>query len=290
MTLIRGMHDLQKEPRSGMAPVWAGVLAIGVAAGISLALWPSSPEPLEPEPEETIIASEEVIAQPEPATPTATQAPATSGMGPVISEPSFESLAGVEDPLDGDPSEASPRLGRTEVEGVATQRTEQARSDTQPTDSGPGDELVETEAEPGFLTVTVISNEWGSIYVDDQPRGSIGRDTHIPVDPGMHRIRVDNNMKSGEMEILVESGQTLLVEIPQLISKPASATISSDFHEDCTVELDGILLGTIAKLGGRFEISEPDSDHQLVIDCGGNRQELTLSDLKPLGNITIALP
>jgi hypothetical protein len=297
MTLIRGMHDLQKEPRSGMAPVWTGILAIGISAGLTVALWPSGPEPLVPAPQETVLASADVAPQPDPATLSEVVPPApgtASGTGPVIEDPAIEMLGlEAEERLIGDQSESgAPRSGQQERENAATRRTEQARSDSQSAFTGEeGDEVVEEPAaQPGFLTVTVHTGESGSIYVDDQPMGLIARDTHIPVDPGIHRVRVDNNMKSGEMEILVESGQTLEVKIPELIWKPAIASISSDFHPDCTVELDGTMLGTIANIGGRFEISDPDSDHHLVMDCGGNRQELMLSDLKPLGNITIAPP
>jgi serine/threonine protein kinase len=251
LTLIQGMHSLQpEEDPSGRRPWWLAALAVPMAAGLlTFALWPDPPpqivEPIMP----PIIDVEPLVSEPLPPP----IEPVFTPPDPPI-EPDIEPIARVT-------LNPTPRINPITTPSAPIAMVE--------------------DLTPGEVTV-LVRGAWGYIYIDDKRRGRTGQVGTIPLPPGPHTLRVENDYSLPHIqEITVVSGEPQTVTISDLKRKPATIQLPG-LDGSCEVSLDGTSMGTAAGLGYRFQLSAPDREHTVELKCPeGEPQTHTLKDIQP---------
>ncbi len=136
----------------------------------------------------------------------------------------------------------------------------------------------------------VVPGSWAKIYIDGSARGRTGEVTEIPVTPGTHALRLENDVTLPyEDEFTVSSGETRIIEVTALVRKPATVRLGASFDDACTVDLDGTNRGTVGGLARTLSITDPDTRHRVMLSCPDGQQ--TSHDLPAvLAGSTIDLP
>ena len=283
LALVQSMHSLEPEPPGRRRRWWmSGVALLAATGALALALWPDPPleKPVVPEGEAPEGPSDVQRSAPE------VEMGESSGAEPVGIKPGSlgEDARGAL-PISPPPpglrnQKSAPELAR--VKGRASGSSAEAPPEASPT---------ATADPPGFLTVLVLDS-WADIYIDDKLIGRTGTVSEIPVPPGTHKLELKNDVcLPYHQNFTIAPGQKDLIEIASLQRLPATALLSEQFGGDCQVELDGLARGTVAGLGRRLRVSEPEASHVLQLRCGeGAPIRITLEDLLPGSSFPVELP
>ena len=261
LELVQSMHERmprRREPRR--TGRWVAAVVGAVGAGLfTWALWPTPPEPA------PLV---------DPGLPPDT-VPATDPLPPVVVEPAESAVVIIPSPATPPPRppppsprpirrvDASPRPGR----------------DTPPP----------PPADPGYVTV-LVPGSWGKIQIDNKDFGQTGSAGAIPVQPGSHELRVENDYALPWVHTFeIAPGESLEIEVTGLLPKPAIALLSG-VDPSCRVALDGRNVGNVGTLGGRVKLDAPRSQHILTLECAdGARHEGRVGPLTPGTEVPVQL-
>ncbi len=285
LELVQSMHDRMPRDRSTARRGWWVAAVVGaLGAGLfTWALWPApTPDPVPPGP--TAVDPRPPATDPvvEPAESAVTlPAPDPDGPpaeGPDGSEPDSDDPDGRRDGT----ADAA-KTGPTEVD--ASPRPPRERRPPAPPRVPPPPPRID----PGYVTV-VVPGSWGKIFIDGKPRGQTGSAGAIPVLPGSHELRVENEYaKPWVRTFEIAPGETPEIVVTGLVPKPATAVLA-DAGAGCRVALDGHGLGTVGGLGGRVELEAPRSKHILTLDCGAEGQRIgRVGPVTPGSTVTVEL-
>jgi len=256
LELVQGMHQLQpQEPTNSRR--WGMTLGIPLLASFAAwALWPAAPQQQDP------VAAQVNLSEVEPAIE-----------GPIISiAPPIEAVV-TEEPTTAviAPPEPTPEPQSNPVAIPAVNLVQVPIEPVPPIDTTPAQ-----------LTV-VVPGSWGYIFIDDVQIGRTGQIGTIPLEPGEHELRVENDYSlPWHHTFTVEAGESLEVTVTDLQRKPATAILSDEIDPNCSVSLDGILQGTIQDLGHRLSVTDPDNPHIVELGCpDGTATQIPIAQTSP---------
>ena len=140
------------------------------------------------------------------------------------------------------------------------------------------------EADPPAGVTVLVPGSWGDIYIDGELKGRTGKiEGAIPVTPGTHTLRVENNLALPyTTTFTVSPGEQSVIEVTALQRKPVVLRFESRLSGGCRLLVDDVERGTLQGLSWTFQIAEPDSHHQLALACpDGLVRRMTLPEVVP---------
>jgi len=228
------VSNLHIEPERASRPVAFGLwLALVVLLFGSAAMWFLRPGPADPPP--PVPSSEPAplseVPQPEPA-------PAPM-LGPVLPDPA--------------PTPPVPRVIPKPPPVVEAREL-------------PGVEVLEEVVPSGPARLQIVSNMAADIYQNGRRLGS----TRTPLDlqPGAYVLEIRSDVvKPFELRVELGPGEQAERRV-NLEARPADVRLDRSFAGDCSVALDGMVLGTVAELGWKLSVPRPNQHgHALELSC-----------------------
>lgn len=263
--LVQGMHGAREQPHRTWG-WWTGGVGLVIAASLlTWLLWPAPPT-AQDGPEKTAVPATMVS----PALPPAELDPTSPSLDdpPELGSALVGDTSLVQTPAPSPPAlHPGPMQRRADPEprrlmGPPAIPAEAARLAAAATATAGSAALA-----PGYITVH-IPKSWGYIYVDGVNKGRTGAQDPIEVSPGTHTLTVKNPLAlPHEQQFTVASGDTLHISTPELQHMPTTVTVGASVDGACTVWLDRVDLGSVAALGHRIELSDPEQRYQIDLDC-----------------------
>ena len=254
LALVQGMHtDVARDPPS--LRTWGLGVGVVVAAFIvTWGLWPRG---------QTGNAAL-TTTEPSPPVEAATQ---------TVAPPPDAIVASIEQPI-----VAPPNI--TAKPAPAASRTMRPKDKvTIPT------EIAPETPEPAKLIV-LTPKSWGEVIVDGKNLGR-AQGKGFEIEPGHHTLRVENPTSSAHEEGFdIAAGETKEIRV-DLVSLPYVIYFKDFDPMECVVALDGVNVGVIHALGGKFAIPAPNPNQEYIVSvtCGKEAPVAkTLRGLRPSGS------
>ena len=279
--LVQQMHALGTPARRGTR-WWAAALAIAVGASIiTWTLWPSTPlpEPLSadipPEGQNLSVVSGDAIAPNQPVSAAPVNTDGDDATGEDVGTPSAPT--GSETALEAMEPETNSNAGGGTVGQPTTPDT--IRTPPRPLPSPSTRTAVKAvpsdpPVNPGYVTV-LVTDSWGEIYIDGEYKGRTGEISEIPVSPGTHTVRVENDLAIPvSRRIEVAPDEHVIKEFKTLQRRPATVIVAPTAAADCLLSLDGQPQGTLLSMNYRLELEKPDIPHTLLFMCPDKPEKL----------------
>ncbi|MCB9791912.1 MAG: protein kinase [Alphaproteobacteria bacterium] len=273
LELLMNLH--QPEPDEGSAGWGAlrlvlGAIGLLLFAGLAWTQLAPTPEPPEPETPEapTELASPELPTSPVEL-PAQEAAPESPELPP---EPPEESVMR---------SKTGEPIG--ERRPITSPREPPPHRILVPDPKRPEEaEVAPPELEQATVTVRVTDLTWADAFLDGKKVGQVRQPLRLQVAPGPHVLLLTNTMsKDSTTRFEVGAGEQKEIEVT-LVKKPISVRFRASLDPDCDVIVDGETAGSIAGIGGAFDLQDPDAAHMISLRCpNSDEQSFTVEPGRP---------
>lgn len=117
----------------------------------------------------------------------------------------------------------------------------------------------------------LIRGVWADVFVDGQSKGRTrggSAPLRLELEPGTHILKVTNDYALAfERRFDLDAGQTVRFDDINLQKRPVTLQFQSTLSPECTLSLEGKVLGTLGILGFQSTISNPRDLAKLHIRC-----------------------
>ncbi len=280
LELVQGMHRSAGGDHPALRRWGLGLGSLAAAGLITWVLWPSPPpEPvsLDPLPESTV---ETLLPE----------GPLSGGSAPGGTLPGRTLAGGPLAEHHLPTSERAPEVERAASPPAPTAKVPTAQKKLRAASlTRAPQKIVEAAAKlpppPGLVRV-VVTGSWGELYIDDEHRGRTGNPNPIPVTPGKHTLRVENDLALPVIRAFeIAAGEQSVIDIGRLQPRPATARVAESVPGECAVLIDGRPTGTVDMLERQIVISDPSGSHTLLLRCPDGTERTATFQGKLAGSV-----